>query len=708
MKKHPTWQPGPSMPRRTANRISALLAVVLLALGLVWIVLSQYVVPPLIESAYAGHSLAFLNRMISGQASHPVSEYLSSWFRLRWRLLLDFSFLGLFLIVAIRPEFQRALWGSAEETVAPESVGGKSASSDTRGHVIALVFYLALAVVFTLPGSLHLGRVLLGDGRDTYMHTWFLWDFAQSIAHGHNPFRTDLILYPFGANLAWATTDPLAGTMALPISLLLGPVFAYNISIILQLALSAFFARWLFLRLSKCPVAATVGGMIFGFSPFLLGHALVGHLSMVTAFPIPLYILALDVLLKAQKPSWKEGCLLGLAMLLAALANSQYMVICGLLTIVILAMDFRVERFALLKRVWLPLLVSATTFLICFSPLLAMMLRHASGLPNPRPMTDAEQYSADLLGFFVPSKYHSVFGAYVRKLPADFFANGIEGNVYAGFVALLLGATGFWVVRGEQRRWAGRAVVSGILFAILSFGPTLHFLGAAASLRSPASLLYRVRFARFIEPGRFSIITSLCLSLLATFGLAFLISKLQRRWQRYLLVCAVVSGVVFEFITVPFTSTSTINPARYWMAEKTTHRCSLPPRIRNCTVLTVPMFDKWHYNSAMWMQMMDGGRYRLVDGAISPYISDLGFDRMPILHSLRQTPAASLDAASDRQFADTLVQELNLCAVVVFDASDNPSELGYVRQVFDTNEKDVGSCAVFELSSEPKKASVNP
>ena len=634
------------MRKRTPKQVSSMLALGIVAFGLLWIVLSQYAVPPLIESSYHGRSLPFLNRMISGQASHPVGEYLSAWFRFRWRLLLDFSLLGLFLILVIRPEFQKALWGDPADhgpvAAMAERKGG--AFGDTRGHFIALAFYLMLAIVFTLPGSLHLSRVLLGDGKDTYMHTWFLWDFAQSVAHLHNPFRTDLILYPMGANLAWATTDPLAGTIALPITLLLGPVLAYNLSILLQLVLSAFFARLLCLRLSNHPAAATVGGMIFGFSPLLLGHALVGHLSMVTAFPIPLYVLALNRLLEADRASWKDGCLLGLAMLLTALANTQYVVICALFTIIILCMDLRVEGWALPKRVWMPVLVSAATFLVCYSPLLWMMLGHAHGLPDPRPMRDAEQYSADLLGFFVPNKYNFVFGSYVRKLPADFFANGIEGNVYAGVVALALGALGFWAAKGEQRRWAGRAIVCGILFAIFSFGPTLHFLGAPADFRSPSGLLYRLRFARFIEPGRLSIITMLCLSLLATFGLAFLLNELRHRWQRSLLTSVVVSGLVLEFITVPFTTTSVIDPGRYWMVQKTKQRCTLPPRIRDCTVLTIPMFDRWHYNSAMWMQMMDGGRYRLIDGAISPYVSDLSFDQMPIVRSLRQTPNTPLDA----------------------------------------------------------------
>jgi hypothetical protein len=416
----------------------------------------------------------------------------------------------------------------------------------------------------------------------------------------------------------------------------------------------------------------------------------------------------LDKLIGTDKPSWKEGGFLGLALLLTSLANIQYTVICFLFTVVVLGMDFVLERFALLRRVWVPLLVSAATYLVCFSPFLLMMLRDANGLPNPRPMKDAEQYSADLLGFFVPSANHSFLGHYVRKMPAEFFASGIEGTVYIGLVALTLGAVGFWSARGKQRRWAGRAIVAGILFAALSLGPTVHLLGKPLDLLAPGGLLYKLRFARFIEPGRLSIITMVCISLLATLGLQFLLNKLEQRWQRSLLLCIVASALVLEFIMVPFTSTSVVDPARYWVAQKTRQRCTLPPRVRDCTVLTVPMFDKWHYNSAMWMQMMDGGRYRLIDGAVSPYVPDLRFDQIPIVRFLRKMPSTAVVPAPDREFADSLIQKLNVCAVVVFDASERPSELDYVREVFGTNESIVGSCAVFETASERKSTMTEP
>ncbi len=696
---------------RNPNHVSLMLVLAILSLGLMWVVFSKYAVPPLIKSAYRGESLHIFNRMISGQASHPVAEYLSAWDRFRWRVLLDCSLFGLLVVLVVRPEFRRALWGPAAPAhkhssqiahhTVPVLAEERAVSRQMGGHLIALVVYLALVVIFTLPASLHPARALLGNGADNYLHAWFLGAFAKAVAHGHNPFHTDLIFYPFGANLAWATTDPLGGILALPVSLALGPVLAYNISVILQLALAAFFARLLCLRVSQHPAAATIGGMIFGFSPFLLGHAL-GHLSLVTAFPIPLYVLALDKLLEEEKPSWKEGSLLGLALLLTAFANYQYTVFCLMFTVVVLGIDFGLERVGLLKRVWMPLLVSAVTFLACFSPLLLMLLGDASGLPKPRPMEDAERFSADLVGFFVPSLHNSFLGQYVRKLPAEYFAGTrVEKIVYTGLVALLLGAVGGWSARGKQRRWAGRAMVAGILFASLSLGPIVHFLGKPTDLPAPASLLYRVAFARFLrEPARLSIITMLCLSLLASLGLVFLLSNLQRRWQKSLLLCIVGTALLLEYIVFPFPSSSIVEPAWHTEVPKTAQRCTLPARLRDCTVLTVPLFQTPYWNKSMWMQIMDGGRYYLIDGRFSPYVPDrvwAEFDQMPILRFLRKTPTAPVVPAPDREFADSLVRKLNLCAVVVFDASERPSVLNYVREVFSAQESIVGSCAVFEI-----------
>src|SRR5579875_3614314 len=119
-------------------------------------------------------------------------------------------------------------------------INPKAGTSALRNHGFAFIICLALAFLFPLPGSLSLNTGLLGFPFDNFQHAWFLWHFARALLHGHNPFHTRLMFYPTGANLAWSTTDPLAGFLALPLSVFAGPVVAYNFSLILQLALAAF------------------------------------------------------------------------------------------------------------------------------------------------------------------------------------------------------------------------------------------------------------------------------------------------------------------------------------------------------------------------------------------------------------------------------------------------------------------------------------
>ena len=68
---------------------------VLISLAVLWIVFSWLVVPAVIESAYRGESLPFLNSIISGQAVHPVEHYLAGWEIISWRVLGMLIVLGL-------------------------------------------------------------------------------------------------------------------------------------------------------------------------------------------------------------------------------------------------------------------------------------------------------------------------------------------------------------------------------------------------------------------------------------------------------------------------------------------------------------------------------------------------------------------------------------------------------------------------------------
>jgi len=94
-----------------------MLVLAIVLLGVLWIAVAKFTVPTLIESAYRGESWPIFNRMITGQASHPVAEYLADWDKLRWTILLVFFLVGLLFVGIVRPEFQAAFWRPAAPTL---------------------------------------------------------------------------------------------------------------------------------------------------------------------------------------------------------------------------------------------------------------------------------------------------------------------------------------------------------------------------------------------------------------------------------------------------------------------------------------------------------------------------------------------------------------------------------------------------------------
>jgi hypothetical protein len=570
-----------------------------------------------------------------------------------------------------------------------------------RRELLVFGLFVVVAVVSLLPGSLRPRAALIGVPGDNFQHAWFLWHFARAVTHGQNPFFTDLIFYPNRVNLAWSTTDPLAAVLALPFSLTMGPVGAYNVSLVLQLALAGFFAYLLCLRICGDFFAAVVGGVCFGFSPFLIGEAL-GHLSLVTAFPIPVYLLALDTLLRRADARWMSGVVTGLALFLTALAHYNYTVFCILLTAVVLCVDLAMDRSQLAARVWKPLVTAGATFAALFSPLFWMMWANPAGRPRSRGLDLVEQHSAEVLGWIVPSWNHMVLGRYSRAWNEGLFGAGYEGVVYLGPVILVLAAIGVWTGRRENRRWTTRLFVGAMVFWGLSLGPHIRVWGRDSGVPGPGFLFYFSPFGRFISaPARFHVIAMLCFAALAAMGFAYLMRRFAgvRRSAIAAIICALL---LLDLIWVPFPVATSAAAARYRGFAIPMDGCAVPADVARSTVLTVPELE-WPYPvRAMWMQVGDAARYALADGYVS-YGPDSIWDKYwsePMMRSLRAVQdrdGASPDLAADRASVAGTIRNLNLGAVVVFDFPRRDATVDYLRQTLASEGERQGKCTIFDL-----------
>jgi hypothetical protein len=595
-----------------------------------------------------------------------------------------------------------------EKSAPSRAVSAPRGPRAIRFHFAAFAICLTAAIVFTLPTSLSPRSALLGDSGDNFQHAWFLWYFARAVTHFHNPFYTNLIYYPSRVNLSWSTLDPLAGLLALPLSLTLGPVAAYNLSIVLQLTLSAFFARLLCLRICGDETAALIGGMCFGFSPFLLAHAL-GHLSLVTAFPIPLFLLALDNLLSARAPNWKEGVWVGVALFLTALSHYNYTVICLMLLAAVVILRLAMEGVELAARTWKSFCWAGGSFLVLFSPILAMLLGRSADRPSPRPLDHIVQYSADVFGFLIPSWNHVLLGHFAKGLNANLFVAGFEGTVYASPVILFFAALGFWKRREINGSWGMQAAIIAGLFYLLSLGPALRFFGKQTAIPGPAALLYHFPTVRFLSaPARFQAITALCLAILCSIGLAALLKNVDDRWRsrkhwlRLAIPAVATALLLLDLLTIPFPASSIADPA--WLSDSggAPERCELPAALQKGTIVTFPL-THWPYSmKSTWMQVSDQGRYALVDGYLS-YTPDRvwrDYYNNPILRSLLLLQGefpGTIDTAADRLAAPAALRELNASAAVVFDSPWHDAAVKYLQTILQRSGQSAGSCTVFAI-----------
>ena len=73
----------------------------LLVVALAWIFLAYSLGPVVIEKAYNGKSLAILNRLITGQATHPLTEYLAHWSRIASKVSFGLVILYVYILLAM-------------------------------------------------------------------------------------------------------------------------------------------------------------------------------------------------------------------------------------------------------------------------------------------------------------------------------------------------------------------------------------------------------------------------------------------------------------------------------------------------------------------------------------------------------------------------------------------------------------------------------
>ncbi len=389
------------------------------------------------------------------------------------------------------------------EAVDPaDSVSGRRPRIFRWHSLLALASYVGLAVWLTHGAWQSRAPTLACGNGDCLQAAWFLGWVAFAVTHLRDPLITTYLSPPGHAiGLMWNNAAPLLGLVLAPVTLTVGAVAAYNAGITAGLALSAWTALLAIRRLTRHTGPAWVGGLVFGFSPWMLGEVRGGHLFLVNLWLVPLFFLLLvQVLCGGERVGLRAGVLLGVVAAAQLLISQEILadaMLLGLLTAIGLGVGLRHTLRERLRAAVPRLMAAGVTCALLAAPALAVALL-GPGHDLRGRLENPWSYAADLLGLVIPrvSELIAPFGS--AELSRR-WGSGFGGGVYPGLPLLIIVGWAWWRHRAEP--WVRGAVLLFTVATVLALGPVLHVDGTPL-VALPWALLLHLPVYGLLVPVR--------------------------------------------------------------------------------------------------------------------------------------------------------------------------------------------------------------
>jgi hypothetical protein len=333
---------------------------------------------------------------------------------------------------------------------------------------VLLGYGLVSFLWFGLRPVIQPGRQYIGVFDDPQIPIWsFAW-WPHAIAHGLNPFVTHAVWAPHGVNLAWVNSMPPLALLFAPLTWAFGPVVSYNIAAVLLPAFAAWTAFLLCRHLTDRLWPSIVGGYLFGFSSYMLGH-MAGQPQLTAVFCIPLTVLLvlryIEGSLAGRRLVVWLGLVLGLQFYLSLeVALTLTVALVGALVLALLLVPERRSRLIAALR---PLAAAYAVGAVVAAPLLYYALTdlRRSGFQPPG------DYVADLLNFVIPTHFEAIGAGWTHTVANHFPGNDTERGVFLGLPLLVIIAL---YAHARWRTQGGRFLLACLVVAAYAaLGPKL-------------------------------------------------------------------------------------------------------------------------------------------------------------------------------------------------------------------------------------------
>ncbi len=389
-----------------------------------------------------------------------------------------------------------------------------SETTPTRAHgwrslLAGAVGYLVLSVALwwnvwsTHPTS----TTTCGCG-DSSLFTWFFEWPAYALTHGLNPLYSTYLFHPGGINLLSNTAEVGLGIVLAPVTWAFGPIATLNVVLTLSPFVSALAMYVLLRRWVSWSPAAFVGGLLYGFSPFIMVSLDDAHLMLSMAPVPPLVVLCLDELFIRQRWRWwLTGLAIGVLALAQLLVGTESLVLLvimaaiGSILVVLWGLGHRetlVARAPYALRGVAAAAVSSVVLLAYPAWYALAGPAHLSG--DVWGSNGLLSYGGSTLGLFV---HPMVPSAHITALTHQL--GGYQGPTlsqqYLGFGLVGVLAVGLVLWHRDVRLWLFGAV--GVIAAFLSLGLSFHGW-------TLWRLVVRAPLMENVIPSRFVLVVYLC------------------------------------------------------------------------------------------------------------------------------------------------------------------------------------------------------
>jgi len=429
-----------------------------------------------------------------------------------------------------------------------------------RGNFVwlYLIFLVGLSAVMTWPLVTGLSRLVVNEGDPLFISWVMAWDCRMLASYPAELFHAP-IFYPNRWSLAFSEHTLGNALMVFPFWCAgAGPILLHNLALMLTFVLSGFFMFLLVRRLTGDDRAAALCGVFYAFSHYRFGQ--LGNLPLLSMEGLPLFLLGLHLIF--TRGAWRDFALGMAGFLMLALTIHYYTYMALVAGLLFLVWHLVQQRGRLELRLIRRALAASLVLIVLMTPLLVPYLKVRSEYGFRRETAETGFYSARPSSYLAAPSSNRLLGSITKPFTRK------EGVLFPGILVLGLAGCAAAYPRGSNMASArSYYVLLAIMAGWCSLGPNPP---------GPIPSLYAVLqaglpgFDGMRVPARFGMLVVTALTVLAGYGAAALLGRMQNRRAAFA-TCACLLLAVSETWCVPhaFRDAPTHpDEVNQWLAEQ--------------------------------------------------------------------------------------------------------------------------------------------